>query len=838
MIRKLHFSNEHTLYLILNIIAHDVIHDYGPSGGSEQRWKNNQVLVKQFTSDYYSFTNPLLGGNGNEYSVKKSRIGDGTTVTTTTDDMSNTSERQIINIPGTRIHTFDEPRRILKVKPRTQMTSMSPSQVVETKFPGTFSKLGQQPRLDFARGIDVEQDKLTTNYVNYVNTIKEMKNDINNTIVYTFFNHYLMFLSNGNSQEINYLDTEKYIVPLGLDNDYSDLFKDISNKFIGFCFINKIPRSLSYTNYLDILCKFLSSYATNQSIFENIEFEQSIGFKRKKGGFRYKSKGGKGDTQLSYEEANILVNYIDNLNKSEEVTTYLNKLKDIYDEYNKTQGVLTSEQKKEYENIRKLLIEEYQKIFLKFDQKKKSGSLYGDINLLPLIKLRFSYRVIDLIDTFYDKINTTILDYYKIIDEYNIAQEKIERKKLYDLLAEQQGDLTSMDKFVRQQFSQFIAKSGLFLTDICDNNGTINNKFENLHIDSALRKEINILLYIAEWTKNVGWQEIKNQGLDDELISYFIDNSPEIVGRYSCQTGKKNYVINNAAPISYDLKNLSFCPYSSILDGMSQCSWKSAQGNIEYGDMDFFITNTDESLYYNGKLIIDESNSQNIYPTNLNISFNLKVNSSLNLNGNKTTTINGIDLEAHFVLKNTLVNVINFILSTDDTTRTQIFAGGIIFENLFTLFTKNINSFNIVYSEILFKGTGDLFQEINCVSKFGGYTMKNYKIDSNILSMNTNNGEQLRLFAANDRPSGTRFIFILLNGNPNEINTKAMGGYYSKEKLLIVKHPQNTKNCDIVPEIRGGSKMKRNNRTKKNRNNRTKKRHNDRGRITLRRRKI
>jgi hypothetical protein len=52
-----------------------------------------------------------------------------------------------------------------------------------------------------------------------------------------------MFLSYGNSQEINFLDTEKYIVPLGIDNDYSDLFKDISNKFIGFCFINKIPRS-------------------------------------------------------------------------------------------------------------------------------------------------------------------------------------------------------------------------------------------------------------------------------------------------------------------------------------------------------------------------------------------------------------------------------------------------------------------------------------------------------------------------------------------------------------------------------------------------------------------
>jgi hypothetical protein len=273
-------------------------------------------------------------------------------------------------------------------------------------------------------------------------------------------------------------------------------------------------------------------------------------------------------------------------------------------------------------------------------------------------------------------------------------------------------------------------------------------------------------------------------------------------------------VVNNAAPVEPALKELSFCPYTSILDGMSQCSWNSAQGNIEYGTMNFFITDDAEQIYYNGKLDIDTSSlSTGGYPKNIGLSFNVKVSPELTLNGKKNITINGSDLEAHFVLKNTLVNVINYILSVDDATRTTIFTGGNIFGNLFTIFSSNNNLqlFNKVYSEILFKGTGDLFQEINCVSKFGGYTMENYTINEGILSYKTATGDQLRLFTANDRPSGTRFIYMLLKGKPKEINIKAMGGYYSKEKQFIVKRNDNTDNCKPVPVTKGGRK----NNTKK-----------------------
>jgi hypothetical protein len=821
MERKLHFSKEQTLYLILNIIAHDVIHDYGPAGGTEKRWQNNQTIVKQFTNDYYTFTNPLVGGQ--ESFNKKIRSDFGSTITTTTSDMppaTSSTNMDITNIPGTKIFTFGDDsssqRRILKAKPRPV-------------FPGSPQIIGEQPKFDYARGITNPEELLSFNYENYINTLNEMKNDINNTIIFTFFNHFLIFLQNGVQPNINYINTENYIVPLGLNNnDYTDLFVDISNKFIGYCYLNKVTEVLSYTDYLNILCTFLSGNSTKQSIFENIDFQQSVsvGIKRKSfDGGKKNKKGGKKDPELSYEEATNLLNDIDTLNKSEQIQTNLNKLNEIYTEYNRTEGILSQENKQQYEDLRKALIKEYQNIFLKYEQQKKSGSLYGDVDILPIIKIRYSRRSVNLIENFNEKIKVTLLDYYKIIDEHNKTQEKIEKKRLDDLLAAQQGDLTSADKEVRQQFSRFIARSGLFLTNICDNTGVIDKNLSSLPANSALRKEINILLYISEWTQNIGWKEIRNQSLDDELINFFIDNSPEIEGRYSCRS-VPSYVVNNAAPISNDLKNLAFCPFTSILDGMSQCSWNSAKGMIEYGNMDFYISNIEENLYYNGKLNIDMSKLENGYPTNLNLLFNVKVNNNITLNGNKNTTINGIDLEAHFVLKNTLVNVINYILSVDDATKTLIFTNNAIFDNLFNFYAANNNNlFNLVYSEILFKGTGDLFQEINCVSKFGGYKMDNYKIDKGILSIKTSNGDQIRFFAANDRPSGTRFIFMLLNGNPKEINTKAMGGYYSKEKMLIVKRPDNNNNCQPVSVTSGGKKNKNKTRKIKNHKNIYKKKH-------------
>jgi hypothetical protein len=817
--RNLHFTKDKATYLLLNIIAHDVIHDYGPAGGTEKRWSDNQQIVKQFTQDYYSFSDPTVGGG------KRSRTEAGFTTDEDADNNTNADTS-----PYSVFH------RGIQVNPKTKLSRPNPYLSNDARGISSVTPLfpGQAQTIGYSN-----EEKFTINYENYINTLNQMDTDINNSIIFTFFNHFLFLTNRGLiGPNINYMSSKSLIVPFGtedntdnmVNDNYLDIFGDICNKFIGFCYFNKVNMSLPYADFLNILCVFLSTtFSTSQSIFENtFDILMLTSYGISTGGTKIKNKIKKGgtpsDIQLNFEESQQLIDQINKLNNSGDVIDALNTLNNIYNEYYANEGVLSQQNKQIYEDTRKSLLKQYQEVFLSqpYEQKKKAGSIYGDVDILPIIKVRFSYRKVELIPNFNKKIADMLLDYHKIVAEQVNQQELIERQRLSDELAAQQGDLTSSDKIVRQQFSSFMAKSGLFLLGICNNDGTIIKTITSMpNLDNTLRKEINILLYIAGWTQNPGWQELRNQSLDDELIDHFNKNTIEIQGRYICQgRDVKNYVVNNAAPISSDLKNKSFCPYTSILDGMSQCSWNSAQGNVEYGDMNFKIADTSEDIYYNGVLEIDTQKLQpNVNPTNLNLSYNVRMNGlNITLSGNKSTTMNGLDLEAHFVLKNTLLNVINFILNANPQTQTRIFTGGNIFGNLFDMFSSDKSNyvlFNTVYSEILFKGTGDLFQEINCVCKFGGYTMSNYTINPGILPINTSSGEQLRLFTANDRPSGTRFIYMLKNGNPSEINTKAIGGYYSKEHILIYGRPDNKNICGIVP-LRGGGKLKRKTRKHKN----------------------
>jgi len=339
--KKLHYPLYDTLYLILNIIAHDVIHDYGSAGGSEKRWEDNQAIVKQFTNDYYTFSNPTSGGGGEKRSNSDS---------STTSSIDSNEDYQPMQIeplyPGSNIHEFI-PRRTVKAK----------------SFDSLFNKLDQSSvnnpnsinvntaRLKFYSPQEPE-DKLTIDYDNYMNELKEMRNDIAIDVIYTFFNHYLYL---NNPPQINFMNTEYFVVPYGYNNDLTDLFLDISNKFIGFCFINNVSSNLLYKVYLNVLSDFLSSQAVMQTIFENIDFpnidmsviDTSIIKRQKIIG------GAKKNPILNPEEAQTLLNEIDALNNDETLKGYLTKLTSIYDEYVNNKGVLTPEQKKDYEDTKK-----------------------------------------------------------------------------------------------------------------------------------------------------------------------------------------------------------------------------------------------------------------------------------------------------------------------------------------------------------------------------------------------------------------------------------------------------------------------------------------------------
>jgi len=413
-------------------------------------------------------------------------------------------------------------------------------------------------------------------------------------------------------------------------------------------------------------------------------------------------------------------------------------------------------------------------------------------------------------------------DISKVIDSSLKTPEKIAKQKREkdeakmkqiadDILALESGKLTTEDKTLVSKFMRLIARMGLILTNTVTRSKNNNNEWDHKlnpiagTPDPTLEMEIHSLLKIANF-QNIE-SLIKNKDIDTVLINHYIDKyeyktGEQLEENLNCRSDKK-YIINNAAPVG-SLKKYAFCPYTSIIDGMSACSWKTAKiDGIEYGDMDFKITdslNNESSLYYNGflNIIPNDNNYDGNYPTIVDVGFNVNFPRFGRVEGKKQVNMKNVDvLDAAVVLRNTLLTILLSIPNLNyDNVWGDIYnrLEEYINDPLDATNTKQIKIYALIYREILFKGVGDLFQEINAVAKHGGYTT--YFCDQDIYEY-PKNGNEIRCFLANDRPSGTRFIYMLLNGKPEQINTKAFGGYYgvSGEKDVLVKHSSNKKIC-------------------------------------------
>lgn len=763
MVRELKFEDQKATYLLLNIMAHDVIHDYGP-GSSDVRWENNLEQVKRLINSNYTFGGDPIAilQHGKPIATKRLR------------------DRSLIN--------FNKNKN-KKIK------------------------------------IEIEPPN------DYINSIHELKEDITTSILFSIFDKlkYIPITTKENlSQKFSVYDLDFLLGSKSNKDKYNEIIKSIIEKIEGVFVLEKQTEA-EYTikGWLIKIIEILSNY----SIVETAIVENPLTLYEKVVGSLKRKVFGGADTRLNHEECQEL---IDDMNTLLEHTSFT-QLQRIYDK--KYSSELNDSENTIYINERKKILDEFKKIFIEYGQQKKAGSIYGIVNILPPVKIRTSSRnaITDLKENFKEKINTMLAEYYTTINQYNADQKKImekkekeqiklkieeeikNKKRKQDEIAANAGDLTSDDKEVRQQFVEFIAKSGLFVTGVCDKDGNIEEDFNEI-TEESLITQINILLSQANWintddtqpTKKrkkelIKWRTKTSLDLDGVLIAHFKKNYRQINERYVCSTIFEKYVVNNAAPIDNALTDKRFCPYTSILDGMSQCSYKSSMGNREYGNMDFKIMSNkpENPRHYHGKL--DIGGISNGWDNEV-ITINLSINPGreISINSNINTKLNGDDLKAHYVLKNTLISIIDYISILNENEQNQILSGN-IFENLFSrMSTGNNRDFNRVYSHILIKGTGDLFQEINCVCKHGGYSSTpTTDRDSGILEYPPS-GDQLRLFVAKDRPSGTRFIYMLINGNPHEINTKAVGGYYSTNYTLLVKHHDNTKVCEKV--VSGGRK--------------------------------
>ena len=157
--RNLHFTKDKATYLLLNIIAHDVIHDYGPAGGTEKRWSDNQQIVKQFTQDYYSFSNPTVGGQ------KRLRTESGYTTTITNDEDNNNFTKPFTSpytspytVFNTGIKVNPNPSR-----PKPYISNAARGISTSPSFPGQSQTIGYS-----------NEEKFSINYENYKNTLNQI----------------------------------------------------------------------------------------------------------------------------------------------------------------------------------------------------------------------------------------------------------------------------------------------------------------------------------------------------------------------------------------------------------------------------------------------------------------------------------------------------------------------------------------------------------------------------------------------------------------------------------------------------------------------------------------
>jgi predicted nucleic acid-binding Zn-ribbon protein len=443
----------------------------------------------------------------------------------------------------------------------------------------------------------------------------------------------------------------------------------------------------------------------------------------------------------------------------------------------------------------------------------------------------------------------------KVFEE-QLKEIELQEKKEKDEQAKRQkeseiGGLGDK-KIVQENFLTTVAKLGLFLNgfkpitdlatvtdeDILRLIPQINDPSDEVSRDLSLL-EIKILNYYANGcpNKRPSYRDL-DTALFDKFESITEQKKQDYIfndSNYMCNK-KKLYMIDNAAALNTKRRlNTVFCPLTSIVDGMGQCTLGSGgdygANDIEIGNMNFSVQNSnlENPAYYKGRL--DLSQRDNINPYKLD-KFN-HATYTINYKGfghqpqfppgiepEVSTTIEIPiinakikDLEAHNALKRTLVKILKIIqdlYTSENPFANYLTSGGDVFNNIVNIITnpkieltfllepreldtneqingKALNNELLqAFFTILGKGAGDIFQEINSICKNGGYIgIPNY-LSTNIMPWNEHDGNGVRFFAAKDRPSAARFMFLTWFGRDDQINISSAGGFISETKEVLV----------------------------------------------------
>lgn len=918
-------------FLMLNILGHDVIHDFGSDAGSD-RWTRISDVIQKFIA---TFTINSKNKNKNKKVTGGTSQTEIQTQTPSTSSSGNVYQMRLKMGPLSEEEIYDDFYKIVNDFKNSCIFATFYYKIYEN----TSTTWGLSDLLKGAFGFVIEASDNAQ--------IGELLDELFISLSDDFVSY--LYSTNQSFQQFLEQATDPIIVNFALPFD--EWFEILSQ----FMYTNYVLDELLTTFDTDlepIISSLEPSVKTSLepvpaslelgSTFDSNQYGPIIGSKRKReqqGGRKtiqndkltninekvkpllnkldeYKSKyltesnlARLGKTFMKFRNNEASKEEIDQYNKQrDEMVT---ELKDILNKNGQYKSILQIDEKG-YDNvpdsfIPALRLSRYGKV-LNAEGYPREGALNFFDNTIYNPLKSIANPVINVRKT--PDIQKLVISIKDINKEY----ESKKRKRDSDAISvksptpswqqKTSSKLTDGERDVRQGFNEIVARTILYLTNICDKNGKllIKRAFLNANYnnnDELLKEQIKILLCESNWISETGkqWRSVFNIFyLDSHLYNAcetFLTNKKMIVANGAeIYCGEKEnvgrltnskYVIDNAANVLNDaIKSRIFCSTSSILDGMYQCAYENSLKRIEQGNMDFTILsqNVTDNMIYNGKTTMNSNNtSKNVLQNNL-LEYAITIKTPKgDINPKNVYSSLGVinpyanidrsfksPLIAYNVLKNTLflfikqmeklnstsVNEYKQIiqltnsssgseepkLKKQKTTINQIQSSTIIqsetpsfFRNFFNIQVdgkhSNFNFFFNILASIYYKGSGDLFQEINVCCKNGGYLNDgSYYADPTIIKwgFTKSNPDTLRMFVARDRPSACRFAVMTLFGDTAGVNRYAFGGYSSTLKTLIVSRQKvtnpNKKGKELLCKsegFKGGYKLtKRNNGVKRN----------------------
>ena len=367
----------------------------------------------------------------------------------------------------------------------------------------------------------------------------------------------------------------------------------------------------------------------------------------------------------------------------------------------------------------------------------------------------------------------------------------------------------------------------------CDTNNLVINNLKRTSITPIIISEDNTIDNLFDLLKyNTG--KVKMVDDPNTIISapkykFIIDNA----SRLTYNINGINLFENIQKPLRencgdffgiYQNINLGvFCPGSSIMDAMDNCSMKyNSTEPKEFGTTNFELSHKGTNNYsYGGTVLYYQDDTR--YQTNVNIDFRLQINEDIAIiNTNNINVSDADNLKARIVYK-TVIQTIkqlflkNYGISMEDFSNFKSVysdennAKKWLSEKMQKMwsmlqFKQHKENFNVLIGSTAIKNMGDFLQECQGTLQWGGYInafddMVDTTNDFIISKMATpitrcvtkshniipydEKGNALRLCVHGDRPSGFRSIYILMNALTG-INEHSIAGYLMKEKSLLV----------------------------------------------------